>query len=82
MQEPGPTGYEQAPVASSHVSVVHDWPSAQLETVAHRPEVLQAPQPAIEPSMQRAPVRAVHDIVLCVGSHERHGFVGSTVPAA
>lgn len=82
MHEPGPTGYVHTPVVSSHVSAVHDWPSEQVETVAQSPEVLHAPQPPIEPSLQRAPVRAVHDVELETGSHDRHGFVGSTVPPA
>jgi hypothetical protein len=80
--EPGPTGYVHAPVASAHVSVVQERPSAHVEAVAQSPDVSQTPQPAGDPSLQRAPARGVHALALDDGSHERHGLVASIVPAA
>jgi hypothetical protein len=79
---PALIGFEQVPVASSQESVVHARVSLQLDCVVHIAEPLQTPQPAVSPSLQRAPVRALQPVVLTVGSHHWQELLPFTVPVA
>ena len=69
------------PAASSHVSVVHGRPSEHVESVTQIALPLHTPHPDVVPSLQRFPIRAVHDVGLATGSHHRHALPAFTVMA-
>jgi hypothetical protein len=72
----------QTPVRSVQRSVVHESPSVQVLAVEHTPAALQVPQPAAEPSSQRAPVRGLHALGAVAGLQLSQGFVGFCAPLA
>lgn len=54
---------------SSQASAVHASPSLHVEFVEQAPPAVQRPQPAVLASLHRAPVFAVHAVVLEAGVH-------------
>jgi hypothetical protein len=72
----------QVPAASSQESVVHARPSLQVLAVTQKPPELHWPQPAVMPSLQVWPVRAVQLVVLTAGLHHSQGLLPRTVIAA
>lgn len=81
-QVPALIGAEHEPVASSHASTVHARPSLQVVSVTHTAAPLHVPQPAVVPSLQRAPVRGDQPFGFAAALHQRHAFPTLTLMSA
>lgn len=82
LQKPTLSVALHVPVASSQLSIVHARPSSHVLCVAQTAEALHTPQPAGEPSLQRAPVRAVQDVGASAGLQIWHALAGLIAPSA
>lgn len=76
------SAFVHAPVASLHESVVQPSMSSHVDDTPHEPLAWHIPHVTEFPSLQRAPVFEVHDVVLLPGLQNWHGLPGFAAPAA